>query len=134
MDSCPLAFCIWHTAVRPGRSPGRHEEQTEHPLQRRLQAEMGLVHSRESRFQVALDHPPLPVSQMLRGSRKPIGRLSYGYALRSQLWELWASVCFFFFLMIHLQWPCGDPGSQNTSREQRSSACHGSSPPGVLFL
>lgn len=36
MDSCPLALCIWHTAVRPGRSPGWHEEQTEHPLQRRL--------------------------------------------------------------------------------------------------
>lgn len=39
MDSCPLALCIWHTAVRPGRSPGWHEEQMEHPLQRRLQTE-----------------------------------------------------------------------------------------------
>lgn len=39
MDSCPLAFRIWHTAVRPGRSPGRRKEQMEHPPQRRLQAE-----------------------------------------------------------------------------------------------
>lgn len=61
---------------------------------------MGLVHSRDSRSQVALDRPPLPMSQMLRGGRKAIGRLSYRYALCSQLWELWASVCFFFFPMI----------------------------------
>lgn len=74
MDSCPLALCIWHTAVRPGRSPGWHGAQTEHPLQRRLQGEeeeAGLSHNRDSRSQLTLGCPPLSASQILREGRNP---------------------------------------------------------------
>lgn len=86
---------------------------------------MRLVHSRDSRSQVALDRPPLTMSWMLR---KAMGRLSC--LLRICSWHTAVGtvhLCVFLFLPydpIHN----GCEGIQGV--KTTSSACHGSSPPG----
>lgn len=135
MDSCPLAFCIWHTAVRPGRSPGWHGEQMEHPLQRGCKPRARLVPG----------SPPLPstahTSDTQGWGRTVTGGLpcfTLAFSSHTPVGAVNLPVLFLPCGPIHND-HAGIKGVKNNQRPRVASACHGSSAPSprkgeVLFL